>query len=120
MMTSPPEGHPVFLPGRILAQLSSDAREGVVDGINVGAREAGRPTFDDPKQALGYYNTHFTDLDVLGERLVGADRGGPSSRWAGAMNEMGSAISYAGVGRCAQDGFDPATARREVPLALIY
>lgn len=89
-MQSPDHNHPIFLPGKILQRLSSDAQRGIVDGFNAPFRNDDRPEVETPRAALGWYGNHFTDLESLGERIVGADRGSPSGRYAGAMNEMRS------------------------------
>lgn len=91
-MQSPEHDHPISLPGKILGQLSSDAQRGIVDGFNAPFR-TGRPMVDTPTAALGWYGNHFTDLGRLGERVVAADRGSPSTRHAGVMNEM-RALSF--------------------------
>ena len=109
-MQAPDEDHPIFLPGKILRQLSSDAQRGILDGFNIPqeSRNHGEPTVKSPREALGWYNNHFTDLNTLGERLVGADArpGSPSDRYARAMNEMRNGDRF--------------RAQREVPLELNY
>lgn len=90
LMQSPDHDHPIFLPGKILQQLSSDAQRGIVDGFNAPFRDDDRPKVETPRAALGWYNNHFTDLESLGERVVAADHGSPSDRYACAVNELRS------------------------------
>lgn len=123
-LTAPDDEHPIFKPGRIVGQLSSDALLGIVDAARIHSKRDGWAYYDFGhgdadivEKALGWYQNHHTDLDALGAKLIEADRGSAADRYAGALNETTDAFSSGGVGRTSEE--DPQTRRAE-PLRLVY